>query len=60
MVVQFGDESRRSPRLADLAARCGGAYRILNLEGEPAAGETVAREPAEAADEADAEDQLGR
>jgi hypothetical protein len=55
MVVQFGDESRRSPRLADLAARCGGAYRILNLEGEPAA-----REPGEAADEADAEDQLGR
>ncbi len=60
MVVQFGDESRRSPLLAELAARCGGAYRILNLEGEPATGEPVAREPAEAADEADTEDQLGR
>ena len=60
MVVQFGDESRRSPRLADLAARCGGAYRILNLEGEPVASEPVARETGEAADEADTEDQLGR
>jgi hypothetical protein len=60
MVVQVGDESRRSPRLAELAARCGGAYRILNLEGEPAAGDPAAREPAEAADEADTEKQLGR
>ena len=60
MVVQFGDESRRSPLLAELAARCGGAYRILNLEGEPVASETVARETGEAADEADTEDQLGR
>lgn len=60
MVVQFGDESRRSPRLADLAARCGGAYRILNLEGEPVASEPVARGTGEAADEADTEDQLGR
>ena len=34
MIVQFGDESRRSPRLADLAARCGGAYRILTLDDE--------------------------
>lgn len=60
MVVQFGDESGRSPRLAELAARCGGAYRILNLDGQPVAGEPVAGETGEAADEADAEDQLGR
>lgn len=49
MIVQFGDESRRSPRLAELAARCGGAYRILTLDDEAVADE-----------EADAERQLGR
>lgn len=32
MVVQFGDESRRSPRLADLAGRCGGRYRIVGID----------------------------
>ncbi len=50
MVVQFGDESQRSPRLAELSARCGGAYRILTLDAD---------DP-DAADEADAERQLGR
>ena len=55
MVVQFGDESRRSPRLAELAARCGGAYRILNLDDDPDAGDE-----ADAADEAGTGRQLGR
>jgi hypothetical protein len=49
MVVQFGDESRRSPRLADLAARCGGRYAVVATDG---------READE--DGADVEDQLGR
>jgi hypothetical protein len=44
MIVQFGDESRRSPRLADLAARCGGAYRILTLDDEVVADEEAAAE----------------
>ena len=55
MVVQFGDESRRSPRLADLAARCGGRYRIVPLNGQPERG-------GEADDDAgvNADDQLER
>lgn len=53
MVVQFGDESRRSPRLAELAARCGGAYRILNLDADDPNAAGIA-------EEADAERQLGR
>jgi hypothetical protein len=55
MVVQFGDESGRSPRLAELAARCGGRYRILALDGDPDASAE-----ADTADEADTERQLGR
>jgi hypothetical protein len=39
MIVQFGDEAQRSPRLADLAARCGGRYRMLPLESQPDAGD---------------------
>ena len=49
MIAQFGDESRRSPRLAELAARSGGRYRIITLDGDSDVG-----------DEADAEGQLGR
>ena len=39
LIVQFGDASRRSPRLADLATRCGGRYRIVSLDGDPAVGD---------------------
>ncbi|MFM7251287.1 MAG: hypothetical protein ACKO5R_15445 [Planctomycetaceae bacterium] len=37
MVVQFGDGDRRSPGLADMAARCGGEYRVVSLEDAEAA-----------------------
>lgn len=32
LVVQFGDDARRSPGLERLADRCGGNYRVLSLE----------------------------
>ena len=32
LVIQFGAAEGRSPRLADLAARCGGDYRVVTLE----------------------------
>lgn len=32
LVVQFGDDARRSPGLGRLADRCGGNYRVLSLE----------------------------
>lgn len=34
MVIQFGDEAARSPRLAELASRCGGRY--LTVSPSPA------------------------
>lgn len=37
MVIQFGDGDRRSPGLAEVAARCGGEYRVVSLEAAEAA-----------------------
>lgn len=37
MVIQFGDGDRRSPGLAEVAARCGGEYRVVSLEDAEAA-----------------------
>ena len=43
MVVQFGDEATRSPRLAELASRCGGRYVTVNpLDGGSGGGDAVA------------------
>jgi len=55
LVVQFGDESRRSPRLADLAARSGGRYRIVPLDGRSDPDDGTAPDAAVGAG-----DQLGR
>lgn len=38
LVVQFGEDARRSPGLEDLSARCGGSYRTLSLEDAEAGG----------------------
>lgn len=38
LVVQFGDDARRSPGLAALAERRGGEYRTLSLEAAEAIG----------------------
>ena len=38
LVVQFGDDQRRSPGLEQLAERCGGNYRVLSLEDAEALG----------------------
>jgi hypothetical protein len=35
MVVQFGDPSARSPRLEELATRCGGRYVTLSPNADP-------------------------
>jgi len=35
MVVQFGDPSARSPRLQELATRCGGRYVTLSPNADP-------------------------
>lgn len=38
LVVQFGDDARRSPGLEGLAERCGGNYRVMSLEAAEALG----------------------